>query len=188
MERYKSKPEKKVIGRPLKKGVPRAPTAGRQKGTTNRIPTLFKECLELAVASTGMVEPIYLPKVNPRTGKTLMKNGKPVLTNTIIGQKGTGKDGVVGYMKWMCLYEPKAIAGLIARTMPLQVTHSGVVEATVKSRFDGVDTAKMTLTELTVAFREAVGLTQALPSKPKLVEHRPGMLIEGSANKDEEAA
>lgn len=189
MQRYKAEPEikakKKPIGRPFKKGRGRPENSGRKAGVTNRIPTLFKECIELATSNTGRPEPLYAPKM--RNGKVVKKNGKPVLSNVVIGWKGTGKDGVVGYMEWLALHDTKSFVGLIARTMPLQVNTNITKDATVSSRFDGVDTAKMTLTELTVAFREAVGLTQPLPSKPKLVEHHSGMLLEGTVNKDEAA-
>lgn len=164
MERYKKKP-----GR-FKKGDPRFKNNGRKVGVPNRIPQLFRECIEIATANVGKPEPIYAPKM--KKGEVVRRNGKPVLTELIIGWKGTGKDGVVGYLEWLALNAPTSFAGLIARTMPLQVHTSSKVDVSVSSRFKDLDTTKMNMAELMVAFREAVSLTQPRAAAPKLIEHR----------------
>lgn len=189
MERFKpteqpSKPKsnRKHLAPPFKKGQA-TPGAGRPKGSTNRIPTLFKECVELTTRKVGTPEPLYLPKMT-KDGNVLMKRGKMVFTRTIIGYKSTGKDGTVGYMEWLALYEPKAFVQLMLKTMPMQVNVAASVEHTVTSQFGKLDTSKMNLAELHAAFREAVEMTQPRQLPPS----KSSMLIEGTVNKDEETA
>jgi hypothetical protein len=40
------------------------------------------------------------------------------------GFDGKGKEGLVGYMKWLARVEPKAFANLLGRVIPLHVTGS----------------------------------------------------------------
>ena len=187
MERFKPAPKIKQTPKGKAPNFAKGNNAnpkGRPKGP-NRIPRIFAECVELTTRIVGRPEPMYLPKMK-KDGTVLTKNGKPVLTNTIIGYKSTGKDGTVGYMEWLALYEPKAFVQLMLKTMPTQITATASVEHTVTSKFEKLDTSKMTLAELNAAFREVVGMTKHRTIAPP----QSSMLIEGTVNEtvDEETA
>lgn len=60
------------------------------------------------------------------------KNKIPVLLKHAImlaaeqvGQDGTGKDGLVGYCRFLAQAEPKAFAALMGRVLPLEVVGAG---------------------------------------------------------------
>ena len=167
---------------------------GRKKGMVNKIPALIKDAIVMAGQQLGYPEPIYAPKL--KAGEPIIKDGKPILTTTIVGYKGTGVDGLVGYVKWLGLNYPPAYAGLLAKVLPLQVHTTATVEHSVTSRFSNLDTSKMSLAELNAAFREVVALSKPLPSKPKLVEYQSqsassmsevGPVIEGELGKEQAA-
>jgi hypothetical protein len=39
-----------------------------------------------------------------------------------VGEDGTGKEGLIGYLVWMAKREPKAMAMLLGKVLPLQIT------------------------------------------------------------------
>jgi hypothetical protein len=165
VDRYK--PAKGTGKKLFQKGTPRPPTAGRKPGQRNHITTLLKDAITGAAEDIGQPEPIW----------ALFKNGRK---SHIIGWKATGRDGTRGYLRWLGLEYPQAFTGLLARIMPLQINATAAVEHTVKSKFAGVDPSTMTLSELQVAYHEAIGLTQPLPP-PKLVHDTHSMVYEGEA-------
>lgn len=52
-----------------------------------------------------------------------------------VGQDGSGKDGLVGYLKRVAIADVKAFAGLLGKVLPLQVTGEGggAINITVSS-------------------------------------------------------
>jgi hypothetical protein len=72
-----------------------AKLGGRQRGTRNRVGGDLRLAIVTALHETGFI------------GRT--KKGKPV---------ATGEGGVVGYLKWLALHEPRTTAALFARVLP----------------------------------------------------------------------
>lgn len=77
------------------KGPPRY--GGRPRGGRNRVGGDLRLAIVTALHETGFIE---------------KKKGKPV---------ATGREGVVGYLKWLALYEPRTAAALFARVLPFFV-------------------------------------------------------------------
>lgn len=48
-----------------------------------------------------------------------------ILAAERVGEDGKGKAGLVGYLTRLAQSQPKAFAGLLGRTLPLQVTGAG---------------------------------------------------------------
>jgi hypothetical protein len=92
------------IGGPLFAANNSANRRGRRKGSPNRMGTLLKDAIIKAAEELGEMEYV-------RTGR----NG----TSRWNWRKGKG--GLLGYLKWMGVHEPKAFAVLLGRVIPLHV-------------------------------------------------------------------
>ena len=77
----------------FQKGHPKF--GGRQRGSRNRVGGDLRLAIVTALSETGYVEKV---------------KGKPV---------ATGREGVVGYLKWLALYEPRTAAALFANVARL---------------------------------------------------------------------
>lgn len=157
-----------------KKGQKPPPGAGRKKGTPNRTSGLIKDAISGACEKLGMLAPIYYR----RTDGTL--------STRIIGWKPTGEGGAQGYMIWLGCNYPSAFAALIGRTIPLQLNANANINATVTEKYADADIAKMTLEEKLAAFRDAIGMTKALPvestNTPRMIE---GEVVERKESEDD---
>jgi hypothetical protein len=71
---------------------------GRPKGSTARPRADLSQLIMDAATETGFIK--------------LDEHGKRI---------GTGEDGCKGYLKWLCLHEPKTYAALLARILPYYV-------------------------------------------------------------------
>lgn len=76
------------------------------------------------------------PKVGLDRAKTGRKKGTPNKTTALLkdaiimaaeqtGQDKNGKDGLVGYCKFLATEEPKAFASLMGRVLPTQIEGTG---------------------------------------------------------------
>lgn len=81
----------------FKPGNPGGP--GRPKGSRNKVGTDLKAMILNAAMRTGFIK--------------IDENGNRI---------GTGVDGCEGYLMWLCLYEPRTFAGLLARILPYYIT------------------------------------------------------------------
>jgi hypothetical protein len=77
----------------FKPGNPGGP--GRPKGSRNKVGNDLKVMIMNAAARTGFVK--------------IDESGNRI---------GTGVDGCEGYLMWLCLYEPRTFAALLARILP----------------------------------------------------------------------
>jgi hypothetical protein len=81
----------------FKPGNPGGP--GRPKGSRNKVGNDLKAMIMNAAVRTGFI------KIDENGNRT-----------------GTGVDGCEGYLMWLCLYEPRTYAGLLARILPYYIT------------------------------------------------------------------
>lgn len=79
----------------------------------------------------------------PNAGKG-RKKGVPNKTTAILkdaimlaATEAGGKDGLVGYLKWLAINEPKAFAPLLGKVMPLQLV--GENEGPLNVHISGTD-------------------------------------------------
>lgn len=91
-------------GGPLFAEGNQANTRGRPKGVPNKISTLLKDAIIKAAEEMGEME--Y--KRSGSNGSTKWAWRK-------------GKDGLLGYLRWLAAYEPRAFATLLGKVIPLHV-------------------------------------------------------------------
>ena len=122
-------------GGTLRPNQPGERRGGRQAGTPNKATRALRELILLAAESVGR------PKI--------VRNRR----GDIIRLEETGKDGALGYLRFLALYEPRTFGGLLGRVLPLQVA----------ARLDGeVDVnQRLTLEELREELRR-----RGLPAHP----------------------
>lgn len=53
-----------------------------------------------------------------------------------VGQDGSGKDGLTGYLKHVAASDVKAFASLLGKVLPLQLAHSGSIDLVSKDQRD----------------------------------------------------
>jgi hypothetical protein len=80
-----------------------------------------------------------------------------------VGEDGCGKNGLIGYLKWLAVREPQVFAGLLGKLLPLQVAGSMAVEE-VPRIHSGMSIAEAT---------EAYARTLAAGPNCRLIEHEP---------------
>jgi hypothetical protein len=85
----------------FKPGNPGGP--GRPRGSTNRLKADLAQMIMNAAAEAGFLK---VAKSGMRTA--------------------TGKDGVQGFLRWLCVNDPRTMAGLLARILPYYVNVSEV--------------------------------------------------------------
>lgn len=61
------------------------------------------------------------PKGSPNKTTALLKEAI-IMAAEGVGQDGDGKDGLVGYCKFLAKSEPKAFSSLLGRVLPMQLT------------------------------------------------------------------
>jgi hypothetical protein len=155
----------------FKKGMPRAPEAGRKKGVQNKRTRLIKDAITGAGEKLGMLEPIYRYREERRTtgrGRNTEVKYVRVKTDEIIGWKPTGRGGTEGYLIWLGCNHPQAYATLIARVLPLQINAKVSTPETIPTKFDKVDIKSMTLAEKMAAMSDMLSMTQPLPDTKAL--------------------
>jgi hypothetical protein len=84
----------------FKKGHKRSPKAGRKRGSQNLTTRVLKDAVILAAIQLGDLSGI----------KVLSKEGAE-----------RGKDGLVGYLRWIGKMYPGCFMSLLGRAMPMQV-------------------------------------------------------------------
>lgn len=146
--------------RPIKKGEFR----GRHKGVPNKLTMTIKSAIEGAGNDLGELEPVW---------SSVDRRGNPKPGARIIWWKATGRDGLQGYLRSLAIIKPSAYAGLIGRLLPHTLNVQAKIDATVRSRFEGIDLGNKSMNELMALYREAVGMTQPLPELPS-----PGSMID----------
>lgn len=86
----------------FKKGnTARKDGSGRQAGTENKTTRILKDAVLLAAEQVGDLSGI--------TGKSLSQEGVE-----------KGKDGLVGYLRWVAKVHPTSFMSILARLLPLQ--------------------------------------------------------------------
>jgi hypothetical protein len=90
-------------GGTLRPNQPGERRGGRQAGTPNKATRALRELILLAAESVGR------PKI--------VRNRR----GDIIRLEETGKDGALGYLRYLALHEPRTFGGLLGRVLPLQV-------------------------------------------------------------------
>ena len=83
---------------PVQKGEHR----GRKPGTPNKVSKLLKDAVLLAAEEVG-----YITYKHDKKGKLVLS--------------ATGVDGLVGYLKYLAINEPRSFAILLGRVLPMQV-------------------------------------------------------------------
>lgn len=73
------------------------------------------------------------PKGSPNKTTAMVKEAI-ILAAETVGHPENGKDGLVGYCRYLATEEPKAFAQLIGKVLPMQVTgeDGGPINITIK--------------------------------------------------------
>ena len=82
-----------------------------------------------------------------------------------VGEDGCGKNGLIGYLKWLAVREPQVFASLLAKLLPLQVAASASLAVEEVPRIH----SGMSIAEAT----EAYARTLAAGPNCRLIEHEP---------------
>ena len=135
----------------------RSPNAGRKLGQQNRINRDIKEAMLTALS--------------------------------LYGQDGKGKNELIGFFFRYAGRRPDLIFGILAKILPTQLKGEINVNATVTAatRFTPAQLAAMPLEQKIAAYRELVGMTQALPPPAPIPQLNTGGIGAGGVTIDGEA-
>ena len=168
VERYR--PSKSVMKKPGQRGP------GRPKGTPNKIGVTIKDAILGAGEDVGFVRAVWSEYYKRDDPAGTYKKGQPKKGAYILYYEPTGVGGTRAYLASMAIIKPHSFMGLMGKLLPhtLNVDANIKSEQTVTNRFEAADLKNMSLDQLMASYREAVGLTKALPPKqltgPSMIE------------------
>jgi hypothetical protein len=168
VERY----QRKSNGRDhlFKPGAP-----GRLPGFPNKAPKKLADAIAQALETTGFVRKVYTRRRDDKGKPMSRKVGKMSVPLYDISYEFEGQGGTVGYLCWLAANRPELMTQLMVKSMPTQITgkDGGDLNVNVTHRLAKLDMSKMTVDELSAAYREAIqGDARMVDITPQLEDKR----------------